>query len=229
MLLVEDSSRLRESLVEGLRRCGYAVDGTGDGREGLIHAATTDYDVIVLDLMLPGMDGLTILSRLRAKNRQMPVLILSARDTVEDRVRGLRGGADDYLVKPFDFDELLARIEALTRRTEGRRDPRIVLGHVVVDTVSKRVTRGGTAVALTRREYAVLEYLALHRGRPVRRLELEEHVYDDRTRVLSNVIDSTVCALRGKLDAPERGSLIRTRRGIGYEIDAGGEPAGDES
>jgi len=227
VLLIEDSRRLQESIAEGLRRSGYAVDVTGDGRQGLIHAQTTEYDAIVLDLMLPGMDGLSVLETLRRKGRQTPVLILSAKDTVSDRVQGLRGGADDYLVKPFAFDELLARIQALTRRNQDQRNPRIMIDDVMIDTVSKRVMRDGAVIDLTRREYAVLEYLALHRGRPIPRLELEEHIYDERTRVLSNVIDSTVCSLRAKLDTAGHGSLIRTRRGIGYQIDAPGREKGN--
>ncbi len=217
VLLVEDSPRLQATIARGLKHSGYAVDVSGNGSDGLRRALATDYDAVVLDLLLPGLDGWTVLERLRQAGRETHVLVLSARASVEDRVRGLRLGADDYLTKPFSFDELLARIDALTRRRHGRKQPEIAIGEIVVDTGRKRVLRGGEPVALTSREYRVIEYLAFHLGRPVSREKIEEHVYERDRQVLSNAIDSTICLLRSKLDRKGAGeSLIETRRGIGY-------------
>jgi len=224
LLLVEDSTRLRASLSDGLRRSGHAVDAVADGRQGLIHAQTTDYDIIILDLMLPIIDGLTILRTIREKGVQAHVLILSAKDRIEQRVEGLRAGADDYLVKPFAFDELLARIEALGRRAHGRKSSRLGFGAVTVDLTGKRVLVNDDPLDLTPREYTVLEYLALEAGRPVARPEIEEHVYDSDRTVWSNAVDSTVSAVRRKLAARGVTDLIHTRRGLGYEIAA--PPAG---
>lgn len=220
LLLVEDSARLRASLSDGLRRTGHAVDAVGDGRQGLIHAQTTDYDIIILDLMLPIIDGLTVLRTIREKGIDTHVLILSAKDRVEQRVEGLRAGADDYLVKPFSFDELLARVESLGRRAHGRKASRLAFGAVTVDVSGKRVLVGEEPLELTPREYALLEYLALEAGRPVPRAEIEEHIYDSHRAVWSNAVDSTVSAVRRKLGARGVTALIRTRRGIGYEIPA---------
>jgi two-component system copper resistance phosphate regulon response regulator CusR len=219
VLVVEDSVRLQEAISEGLRESGYAVDVVGDGQQGLIHAQTSDYDVIVLDLMLPRLDGLSVLRRLRQIGSAAPILILTAKDTVEDRVRGLRTGADDYLIKPFAFAELVARVGALARRGHGQASPRITVADLVIDTAARTVARAGSAVELTAREYALLEYLAHRRGKPVPRLELEEHVYDEHRQVMSNAVDTTICRLRAKLDAGGRPPLIHTRRGFGYVLD----------
>jgi len=235
ILIVEDSAVLRDSLTQGMREAGYAVDAVADGRSGLIHAQTTDYDVVVLDWMLPEMDGLSVLSAMRAKKLPAAVLILTARDTIDDKVRGLTTGADDYLVKPFAFKELLARVAALARRRHGERSPVVVVGPLTIDTAAKaaRLTltasatcKGAATVTLdlTPREYTLLEYLALRAGKPVTRAELEEHLYDDRSQVFSNSIDSAIAALRGKLDAaggPECPSLIHTRRKVGYVLKEG--------
>jgi len=235
ILIVEDSAVLRDSLTQGMREAGYAVDAVADGRSGLIHAQTTDYDVVVLDWMLPEMDGLSVLSAMRAKKLPAAVLILTARDTIDDKVRGLTTGADDYLVKPFAFKELLARVAALARRRHGERSPVVVVGPLTIDTAAKAVRLTLTASAtckgaatvtldLTPREYTLLEYLALRAGKPVTRAELEEHLYDDRSQVFSNSIDSAIAALRGKLDAaggPECPSLIHTRRKVGYVLKEG--------
>lgn len=220
VLLVEDSRRLQESISRGLRRNGYAVDVTGNGREGLIHARTTEYDVVVLDIMLPEMDGLTVLRRLREAGCGTHVLLLTAYDAVEDRVRGLSGGADDYLVKPFAFDELLARIGALVRRRHAAKDPLVRVDDLVIDTAARRVERAGVEVPLTPREYALLEYLAHRVGASVSRLELEEHLYDEHRQVSSNAVDSAVCALRARLDVGSRRPIIHTRRGFGYVLEA---------
>lgn len=216
ILLVEDSKRLQQAVGTGLRKVGYAVDVASDGEEGLWLAETNDYDLIVLDLMLPKMDGLTILQRLREQGKQTHILILTARDTVEDRVRGLQMGADDYLIKPFEFAELLARAQALVRRAHGMKNPRITLGRLLIDTSSRTVTREGAPIILTARDYALLEFMALHRGQVVTRTEIEQHIYDERVEPASNVVDAAIYALRRKLDQPGEPSLIQTRRGHGY-------------
>lgn len=227
LLLVEDSERLQRSLGTGLRRAGYALDISSTGPDGLWRATTVDYDVVILDIMLPGFDGLSLLRQLRAKGKQTHVLMLTARDTVEDRVNGLRTGADDYLVKPFAFDELLARIEALSRRQIGRKSPLVQVADLEIDTAARTVRRGGKVIPLLPREFALLQYLASRAGEVVSRTDIEVHIYDDRTEPLSNVVDSAVCALRRKIDQPDQPSLIVTRRRLGYELaDAGGEQAG---
>ena len=219
VLLVEDSERLRRHLGEGLHKAGYAVDVSGDGEEGLWYAQGNEYDVIVLDLMLPKLDGLTVLRRLRDQGNCAHVLILTARDTVEDRVLGLRSGSDDYLVKPFDFDELLARIEALARRAHGVKHPVVKVGELEVDLCRKLARLAGRDLDLPRREFAVLEYLILRSGQLVTRAQIEAHVYDDDAELASNVIESTVYCLRKRIDRPGTPSFIQTRRGMGYVLD----------
>jgi len=218
VLLVEDSRRLQQAIGTGLRKAGYAVDVAGDGEEGLWYAESGNYDVIVLDLMLPKMDGLTLLQRLRERGKTTHVLILTAKDTVDDRVRGLQMGADDYLVKPFAFEELMARVQTLARRAHGVKRPRITVGDLVINLASRTVTRGGSPLLLRPREYALLEFLALRRGEVVSRTEIEQHIYDDRAEPMSNVVDAAIYALRRKIDRPGAPSLIRTRRGMGYII-----------
>jgi DNA-binding response OmpR family regulator len=220
VLLVEDSDRLRQSVGTGLRRAGYAVDLSADGEEGLWYALGHAYDVIVLDLMLPKLDGLSLLRRLRDAGKDTHVLILTARDTVEDRVLGLRSGSDDYLVKPFAFDELLARVEALARRAHGIKQPVIRVADLEIDPAMRAVRRGGAAIDLPPREFALLEYLAARQGRVVTRAEVEAHVYNDRCEPMSNVVDAAIYALRKKVDRPGEPSLIRTRRGMGYVLRA---------
>jgi DNA-binding response OmpR family regulator len=231
VLLIEDSERLRRSVSDGLRRSGFAVDTAGDGEVGLYHARSGVYDVIVLDIMLPKIDGLTLLQRLREEGKDTHVLLLTARDTVQDRVTGLRAGADDYLVKPFAFDELLARVEALARRQHGTKHPVIRMGALEIDLAAKTVTRGGVRVILPPREYCLLEFLAMRRGQVVSRTEIEAHIYDMGADLMSNVVDSAVCALRRKLDAPQGPSFIQTRRGMGYVLsgEAGGAGGGEPS
>ena len=218
LLLVEDYPPLRRSIAKGLREAGYAVDATGDGEEGLWYASSGEHDVIVLDLMLPKVDGLTILRRLREKGSPAHVLILTAKDTVDDRVRGLELGADDYLVKPFAFDELLARVRALVRRKYEAKSPVIAVGDLEMDTRARAVRRGGRAIGLTAREYALLEFLALRAGQVVTRTDIWEHVYDFAAEPNSNVIDVYVARLRKKLERDGRPPLIHTRRGIGYVL-----------
>jgi DNA-binding response OmpR family regulator len=228
ILIVEDSAVLRDSLTQGLREAGYAVDAVADGKRGLIHAQTTEYDVIVLDWMLPELDGLTALSRMREKGVASAVIMLTAKDTLDDKVLGLTRGADDYLVKPFAFKELLARVQALGRRRHGQRAPVIRIGPLSIDSVAKTAAVGDLPLMLAPREYALLEYLALRLGKPVSRPELEEHLYDDRSQVLSNAIDATVYSLRTTLEAAGCPALIHTRRKVGYvlkEPETGGESA----
>jgi two-component system, OmpR family, response regulator len=214
VLVIEDEPDLRRALAQGLREEGYAVDEAPDGTEGLYKASAWDYDALVLDLMLPRMNGWDLLRKLR-KTRKTPVLILTARDGVDDRVRGLDLGADDYLVKPFELNELRARLRALIRRAAGAAVSTIALGDVVVDTAARRVTRDGQPVALTAREYALVELLALHRGQLVTRSTLYEHLFDENEDTLSNLIDVHVSNVRKKLGR----DFITTRRGQGYGID----------
>lgn len=215
LLLVEDEPRLLRRLTQALREEGYAVDTAEAGDDGLIKAETNDYDAIVLDVMLPRMDGWTVLARLRRAKRT-PVLMLTARDASADRVRGLDTGADDYLVKPFDLSELLARIRALIRRAAGAAESQVSLGDVTLDLRARTVTRAGQPVALTAREYAILEYLALHRGKVVTRGILYEHIFDENDESLSNLLEVHIFSIRKKL----RPDLIATRRGQGYAIEA---------
>jgi DNA-binding response OmpR family regulator len=219
ILLVEDSRRLQKAIVTGLKKSGYAVDATGDGEEGLWFAESNDYDVIILDVMLPNLDGLSILSRLREKEKDVFVLMLTARDTLEDKLAGLKLGADDYLVKPFAFEELLARIQALIRRKYGAKKKSIIIKDLEIDLSSRIVLKNGIMINLLPREYALLEFLALNKGALVTRTQIEQHIYDEQVAPLSNVVDSAICSLRKKIDDPEEPSLIITRRGMGYIIE----------
>lgn len=215
VLIVEDEPDLLSSLVKALREDGYAVDAAADGDEGLYKAENNDYDAVVLDIMLPGIDGWELLRRLR-KTKKTSVLLLTARDAVRDRVRGLDTGADDYLVKPFDVAELLARLRALIRRSAGQTEPRLEMGGVVIDTAARTVSRGGEAVTLTAREYALVEFLALHRGKVVTRTMLYDHLFDENDSTLSNLLDVHVSNVRKKLGH----DFITTRRGHGYCIES---------
>ena len=217
VLIVEDSDTLRESLRTGLAREGFAVDVAADGKSGLYYAKNNPYDVLVLDLMLPVMDGMEVLARLREKEDRPHVLVLTARDRIEDRVEGLNAGADDYLVKPFAFDELLARVHALVRRRYEERSPAVKIGNLTVDVVARKATYMDAVLDLTAREYALLEYLTLRRGHTVSREEIEDHIYGVNKLPSSNAVDSTVCILRSKLGTEGR-DLIRTKRGQGYVL-----------
>ena len=218
LLLVEDSRRLQEAVSDGLRRSGYAVDVAGDGEAALAHARHHDYDVIVLDLMLPKLDGMTVLKRLRDERNHAHVLILTAKDAVEDRVLGLKSGADDYLIKPFAFDELLARVGALVRRRYDEKDPVLRVGSLAIDTVAQRVKLAGDELVLSPREYALLEYLAFRKDQVVTRREIEGHLYGQGHLPVSNAVDRVVCTLRRKIDSDSAGSLLATRRGQGYVL-----------
>jgi two-component system OmpR family response regulator len=214
LLVIEDEPRLLRSLAKALREAGYAVDTAADGEDGHFKAAASDYDAIILDVMLPKLDGWQVLEKLRAHKRT-PVLMLTARDATGDRIRGLDGGADDYLTKPFDLEELLARVRAIIRRAAGQVHPQLQLGDVTLDTRSKTVLRAGQPVTLTAREFAILEYLALHRGEVVSRTTLYEHLFDENEDTLSNLVDVHVFSIRKKLGA----DLITTRRGQGYCVE----------
>jgi DNA-binding response OmpR family regulator len=218
VLVVEDYAPIRKAVAKSLREAGFAVDETGDGEEGLWYATSNDYDVVVLDLMLPGVDGLAILQRLRADGLVTHVLILTARDTVQDRVRGLDLGADDYLVKPFAMEELLARVRALARRAYCAKNPVIAVSDLRIDTTTKQVWRGSDEVTLTAREYAVLEYLALRAGEVVTRTDIWEHVYEFTADADSNVVDVYIGYLRKKLESADLPPLIHTIRGSGYSL-----------
>ncbi len=222
VLVVEDSQSLRKSLEVGLRHAGFTVDTAADGPEGLARALAVDHDVVILDLMLPGMDGLEVLRRVRDRRRPCAVLILTARDTVTERVKGLRGGADDYLVKPFAFEELLARVQVLVRRRHGAREPHLRVGDLVIDMGARRVERGGQPVDLTPKEYALLELLALRRGAVVDRSAIEARLYGQGDEPASNAVDRAVCTLRRKVDVPGAVPLIHTRRGLGYVLEESG-------
>jgi len=220
LLLIEDYRPLQKSLTKGLREAGFAVDTTADGEEGLWYAMSNEYDVIILDLMLPGMDGLEILKKIRAQGRKSHVLILTAKDTLQDRVTGLDHGADDYLVKPFAFEELLARVRALLRRSYSQKNPCINIKDLRIDLASQRVWRGEEEIQFTPREYALLEYLAMRAGQTVSRTDIWEHVYEFKSTASSNVVDVYIGYLRKKIEQPGKPSLIRTIRGRGYSLGA---------
>ena len=214
LLVIEDDPILLRSLAETLREENFAVDTADDGSEGLYKALEYNYDAIILDVMLPSIDGWEILSRLRAK-KDTPILMLTARDTIPDRIRGLNQGADDYLIKPFDSDELLARIRALIRRSAGKTSSILNIGSLSINISSRRVMLNGQEVFLTAREYALLEYLALHRKEVISRTTLYEHLFNEDDNTLSNLLDVHVSNLRKKLG----GGFITTRRGHGYLIE----------
>lgn len=219
VLVIEDYPPLRQSLTTGLQDAGFAVDAAPDGQEGLWLAMGSDYDAIVLDLMLPKLHGLTVLRRIRAAGRKSPVLVLTARGAIEDRVGALDLGADDYLVKPFAFAELLARVRALVRRRYDVKDPIIRVADLEVDTAARQAHRGGEPLGLTAREYSLLEYLALRTGQTVTRTEIWEHLYPFESDAHSNVVDVYVGYLRRKLEQGGRPRLIHTRRGLGYVLE----------
>jgi DNA-binding response OmpR family regulator len=225
VLLIEDYQPLARSLAQGLREAGYAVDVSGNGEEGLGLAQTHPYDALVLDLVVPKLDGLTVLRRLRAGGSGIGVLVITARDQVQDRVEGLDLGADDYLVKPFAFDELLARLRALIRRRYRAVTNLVRVGDLELDGTARTVRRAGRVVSLSAREFALLEYLASRRGQVVTRVEIWEHVYDFAAELSSNVVDVYVGYLRRKIGDGEVGvsRLIHTHRGLGYSL---GQPEG---
>jgi len=221
ILLVEDDDVIAEFVARGLGEAGFAVDRASDGEEGLELAVRNAYDVAVVDIMLPRLDGLGLIDRLRRRGRSTPVLILSARRSVDDRVRGLQAGGDDYLVKPFDFSELLARVQALVRRATGVAEPtRLELGPLTLDLLSREVKRGGVLLDLRPREYALLEYLMRNGGRVVSRTAILSHVWGYNFDPHTNAVDVLVSRLREKLDREFEDKLLQTVRGAGYVLRA---------
>jgi len=217
-LLVEDYKPLQKSVSQAIREMGWVVDMASDGADGKWFAENHAYDVIILDLMLPKVPGLEILRQLREKGNATPILILTAKDAVEDRMKGLDLGADDYLVKPFFLGELMSRLKALVRRSYHQQDSTIRVGNLEIDTNARSVWREGREIDLTAREYALLEYLARRQGQVVTRTEIWDHVYEYHTESGSNVVDVYVGYLRKKLHVPDVPTLIHTRRGQGYVL-----------
>jgi len=220
ILLAEDDGQLRASIMRGLREASFAVDPVGTGTQALTLAATNEYDAIILDVMLPGKNGLVVCRAIRERGSQVPILMLTALDGVEHRIAGLDSGADDYLTKPFDFGELLARLRALARRRGEVSPPRIVVGELVIDTLRHAVTRNGREIVLTAKEFAFLTYLARNAGRVVSRAELMAHVWEDTRGTYSNIIDVYASRLRRKIDEDEDVALFTTLRGSGFLLEA---------
>ena len=219
ILVVEDDKKIASFVVNGLKQSGYAVDHSADGENGLIMAQTISYDAVVVDVMLPMLDGLSLIQQLRAKSSHIPVLILSAKASVDDRVRGLQAGGDDYLTKPFAFSELLARIQALIRRSTHTPEPtRLAVGDLAMELLTREVQRGGEKIDLQPREFALLEYLMSHPTRVFSRTMIIEHVWDQSFEGLTNIVDVYIRHLRAKVDDPFPQKLIRTVRGVGYCI-----------
>ena len=217
ILVVEDDKKIASFIVNGLKQSGYAVDLAGDGEQGLALAQTIAYDAVVVDVMLPKLDGLGLVQQLRAHGARAPVLILSAKASVDDRVRGLQAGGDDYLTKPFAFSELLARIQALIRRSTQAPEPtRLVVGDLTLDLLTREVRRGGEGVELQPREFALLEYLMRHANRPITKTMILEHIFDYSFDPQTNVVDVLVHRLRSKVDKDK--AMLHTIRGVGYVL-----------
>ncbi len=219
LLLVEDDEKIAGFIVKGLKAAGYAVDTAGNGEDGLHLALTEPYDAAVIDIMLPKLDGLALIKEMRARKVNTPVIILSARGSVDDRVRGLQTGGDDYLTKPFAFSELLARIQALLRRASGATEPtRLRVGEVTMDLLTREVTRSGKRIELQPLEFSLLEYLARNAGRVVSKTMIMEHVWDYNFDPQTNVVEARICRLRDKIDRDFDRKLIHTVRGVGYVL-----------
>jgi two-component system OmpR family response regulator len=221
ILVVEDDPTLAQFVTKGLREAGFVVDVAADGRHGLDLAAAGRPDLAVIDIMLPELDGLSLIEALRHRGLRFPVLILSARRSVDDRVRGLQVGGDDYLTKPFAFPELLARVQALLRRATAAAEPTsLEIGDLHIDLLSRRVTRAGKVIDLRPREFALLEYLARNAGRVVSKTMIQSRIWDYHFDPRTNVVDVLVCRLREKIDRPFEPKLLHTRRGMGYVLTA---------
>jgi len=218
VLLVEDDARIARFVAKGLREESYAVDVVDNGKAAVYQTAINDYDLIVLDVMIPGPDGFAVCKAIRAAGKRTPILMLTARDGVDDRITGLDSGADDYLTKPFEFRELLARLRALLRRPNELHSPRIVVGDLELDTASQTAKRGSRSIPLTAKEYALLEYFARNAGRVIGRSEIAEHVWDETFDPFSNLIEVYVNRLRRKLGDESGSPLLQTRRGSGYVL-----------
>lgn len=219
VLIVEDEKRLANLLKKGLEEHSFVVDLSHDGQDGLYQAEISPYDAIILDVMMPKMDGFTVLRKLREREIHTPVIMLTARGEVESRVKGLNTGADDYLAKPFDFGELLARLTAVVRRSKGQPASQLCIADLSIDLNAKSVSKQGIPIQLSAKEYTILEYLALNAGRVISRTEFSEHVYDMNFDLDSNIIDVYINRLRKKLDKDSEKTLIQTRRGEGYIIE----------
>jgi two-component system, OmpR family, copper resistance phosphate regulon response regulator CusR len=233
LLLVEDDARIARFVAKGLREQAYAVDVASTGEDALYQAAINTYDLVILDVMIPGRNGFEVCRELRKSGQRMPILMLTARDAVEDRITGLDHGADDYLTKPFEFRELLARLRALLRRSGELRPAKITVADLVLDTAAQSVSLAGRSVTLTAKEYALLEFLARNAGRVVGRAEIAEHVWDESFDPFSNLIEVYVNRVRRKIDADSTKPLLHTRRGAGYLLgpatDVQASEAGEES
>src|SRR5580693_2655941 len=233
LLLVEDDARIARFVTKGLEEQSYAVDVVANGNDAVYQVDINDYDVVILDVMIPGLDGFATCRAMRAAGKRMPILMLTARDGVDDRIVGLDSGADDYLTKPFEFGELLARLRALLRRPSELRPSQIIVGDLTIDTGSQSVSRGSRSIVLTTKEYALLEFLARNAGRVVGRAEIAEHVWDETFDPFSNLIEVYVNRVRRKIDADSTKPLLQTRRGAGYLLssltDSAAADAADEN
>lgn len=221
VLIIEDDKKIAGAIRRGLEMKGYAVDAVYDGPTGLAHAVDSDYDVVILDRMLPGgMDGAEIAEKVRQESVNVPILMLTARGTIGDKVQGLNSGADDYLVKPFSFDELTARIKALLRRPKVTSGAKLTVGDLSLDTVSYEVTRSGTPIRLSQREYSLLEYLMYHHDQVMSKDMIISHVWDGESDILPNTVEVYVGYLRNKIDRPfkRKPALLQTKRGFGYKL-----------
>ena len=221
LLLVEDDPKIASFILKGMKAEGYAVDHAPDGQEGLHMAVTEPYDAAIIDVMLPKLDGLSVIERMRKEKVNTPVIILSAKGSVDDRVKGLQVGGDDYLPKPFAFSELLARVQALIRRGSGLSEPtRLAVGDLTMNLLNREVTRGGQKIELQRLEFSLLEYLMRSAGRVVSKTMIMEHVWDYNFDPQTNVVESRICRLRDKIDRGFDKKLIQTVRGVGYALKA---------
>jgi len=218
LLFVEDDSRIAHFVAKGLREQSYAVDVAATGEEALYEVAINTYDLVILDVMIPEPDGFAVCREIRKAGHRMPILMLTARDAIEDRIEGLDRGADDYLTKPFEFRELLARLRALLRRPSGLQPASLKVADLVVDTTGQSVSRGGKRIAMTAKEYALVEFLARNAGRVVGRAEIAEHVWDEEFDPFSNLIEVYVNRVRRKIDSGSAKPLLHTRRGSGYVL-----------
>jgi two-component system OmpR family response regulator len=219
LLLVEDDLKIASFISKGLKQAGFAVDHAHDGEEGLRLALSEPYDIAIIDIMLPLLDGLTIIERLRGQKVNVPVLILSAKRSVDDRVKGLQIGSDDYLIKPFAFSELLARVQVLIRRSSGAIEPtRLTVGDLSIDLLTREVTRAGMKINLQPREFALLEYLMRNAGRIISKTMIMEHVWDYNFDPQTNIVEARICRLRDKIDRPFDKNMIHTIRGVGYVL-----------
>ncbi len=220
ILLIEDDKKSADFIVKGLKQAGYVVDYSCDGADGLLSAVTRTFDAIILDLMLPTVDGLSILEQIRGKHIDTPVIILSAKGSVDDKIKGLQGGGDDYLAKPFAFSELLARLQALIRRSNAASEPtELVVGELKIDLLSRKVFRGNTKIDLQPLEFNLLEYLMRHTGKVVSKTMIMENVWEYNFDPQTNIVEARICKLRDKIDKPFASALIHTVRGFGYVLE----------